>query len=104
MIVASNIWLGNRKWTIGISAATSELFKKTLSLIYNLCGLVLFLGIIVFGLLFVLMRLDQARDALQESENRFRALFEGAPDAILLADSESGEILDANQAASAPAR
>jgi PAS domain S-box-containing protein len=42
----------------------------------------------------------QAQKALQESEERFRAVFEGAPDAIFLADAETGEILDANWAAS----
>lgn len=36
---------------------------------------------------------------LRESEGRFRALFEGAPDAILLADPASRTIVDANQAA-----
>ena len=36
---------------------------------------------------------------LKESEKRFRTLFEGAPDAILLIDQESGDIIDANQAA-----
>jgi PAS domain S-box-containing protein len=42
----------------------------------------------------------EAKAALQESEERFRSLFEGAPDAIFLADPESGKILDANPAAS----
>jgi PAS domain S-box-containing protein len=41
----------------------------------------------------------QAETALQESEARFRALFEGAPDAIFLAYIETGEIIDANLAA-----
>lgn len=41
-----------------------------------------------------------AEGALKESEERFRALFEGAPDAIFLSDPESGRIIDANQAAS----
>jgi len=38
-------------------------------------------------------------EALRESEERFRVLFEGAPDAIVLADPETGTLLDANQAA-----
>lgn len=37
---------------------------------------------------------------LRESRERYRALFENAPDAMFLADVESGEILDANPAAS----
>lgn len=37
---------------------------------------------------------------LHESEVRFHALFEGAPDAIILADPVTGKILDANQSAS----
>jgi len=37
---------------------------------------------------------QQAEKALQESEARFRALFEGAPDAIFIADSKSGAIID----------
>ncbi|MBU4223595.1 MAG: PAS domain S-box protein [Euryarchaeota archaeon] len=38
--------------------------------------------------------------ALKESEKRFRPLFEGAPDAIFLADPETGIIIDANSRAS----
>lgn len=38
--------------------------------------------------------------SLQESEKRYRTLFESAPDAIILADPQTGKILDANQAAS----
>ena len=36
---------------------------------------------------------------VQESEERFRNLFEGAPDAIILVDAEKEKILDANPAA-----
>jgi diguanylate cyclase (GGDEF)-like protein/PAS domain S-box-containing protein len=41
-----------------------------------------------------------AEASRQESEAQYRALFEGSPDAILLADPETGIILDANAAAS----
>ncbi|MBN1850728.1 MAG: PAS domain S-box protein [Deltaproteobacteria bacterium] len=43
---------------------------------------------------------NRSRDALRESEERFRVLFEGAPDAIILADPNTGQIIDANPAAS----
>jgi PAS domain S-box-containing protein len=42
----------------------------------------------------------QAEQALQESEQRYRNLFESAPDAIFIADPSSGIIVDTNPAAS----
>jgi PAS domain S-box-containing protein len=42
----------------------------------------------------------QAEKTLQESEARFRSLFEGIPDAILITDPALGIIVDANPAAS----
>ncbi|MEW6052076.1 MAG: PAS domain S-box protein [Candidatus Zixiibacteriota bacterium] len=42
-----------------------------------------------------------AAESLQESENRFRTLFEGARDAIVIWDSETGHVLDANEQATA---
>jgi len=42
----------------------------------------------------------QAKDALIESEMRFRTLFEGSPDAIIVAETETGKIVDANSATS----
>jgi PAS domain S-box-containing protein len=42
----------------------------------------------------------QVENSLRESEERFRAVFEGSLDAIFISDPESGIILDANPAAS----
>lgn len=41
----------------------------------------------------------EAEEALKESEDRFRSLFNQAPEAILLADPETTKVLDANIAA-----
>ncbi len=37
--------------------------------------------------------------ALEESANRYRAMFQGAPDAIFVSDAETGQLIDANPAA-----
>ena len=42
----------------------------------------------------------RVEETLRESEKRFRDLFENSPDAIILADIESGIIINANSAAS----
>lgn len=42
----------------------------------------------------------QAEKDLKESEERYHSFFDGSPDAIFLADIETGIIIDANQAAS----
>ena len=39
---------------------------------------------------------NRVEEALREGEERFRTVFEGSLDAIILADPETGEILDAN--------
>ncbi len=43
---------------------------------------------------------ERVEETLRESEERFRALFEGSLDAIFLFDPESGRVVDANPAAS----
>ena len=56
----------------------------------------------VFGVIIVFSDVTQKykmENSLRESEERFRVLFEGAPDAIILADPTSKKILDANRAA-----
>jgi len=52
------------------------------------------------GVMFDITETKRAEQALRESEERFRGLFEGAPDAIFLAETETGKIIDANPAAS----
>lgn len=42
----------------------------------------------------------QAQEKLSESESQFRNFFESAPDAMFIAESDSGKIIDANPAAS----
>ena len=43
-------------------------------------------------------RHEQVEEALRESEEKYRNLFEYAKDAIILADTETGQILDVNNA------
>ncbi len=54
---------------------------------------------ILFGVIQDITDSKRTEDALKESEGRYRSLFEGSPDAIFLAASETGIILDANEAA-----
>lgn len=57
--------------------------------------------IIIAPLLWQLVKYrDRFEEELKESGERFRTLFESAPDAIFLADPETGIIIDANSKAS----
>ncbi|EDN70099.1 conserved hypothetical protein [Beggiatoa sp. PS] len=55
--------------------------------------------LLLLAFLPILLSVNKLEKALQESEGRFRALFENAPDAIFLADIETGKIVDVNFAA-----
>jgi PAS domain S-box-containing protein len=52
-----------------------------------------------FGMVHDITELKQVQQALIESEERYRLQFEMATDAIILADIETGMILDCNKAA-----
>jgi len=46
------------------------------------------------------LELEKANNNLQQSENRYKVLFEDAPDSIVLIDINNGKVVDANPAAS----
>jgi PAS domain S-box-containing protein len=51
---------------------------------------------VVFGVIRDITAQKEAESALHESEERFKVLFENAPDAMFLADTETRRIIDAN--------
>ena len=52
-----------------------------------------------FGISRSIVEREKAKQALVESEEKYRSIFENAQDAIFIADPETGIILDANQSA-----
>ncbi|MBE9581275.1 MAG: PAS domain-containing protein [Proteobacteria bacterium] len=82
LIVTSEVYMENQRWILGISTTTLKLAQKALSTIYTLSGLVLLLGIIVFGLVVAFMRLGEAKEALWQSEERLRVAGKAAYDLI----------------------
>lgn len=55
---------------------------------------------VVMGLVQDITDRKRVEEKLKESEERYRTLFEGSPDAVFLADPKSRKIIDANSAAS----
>ena len=67
------------------------------------CGNILFLSVLAAACLACMLWLWMARRVLagiRGSEERYRLLFDSAPDAIVMVDENSGRILDANRTAS----
>ena len=58
----------------------------------------------VIGVIVVIREITERKmieEKLKESENRFRILFEGAYDAIMIGEADTGRVLDANRSAEA---
>ena len=72
IIVLSKTTLENQEWVIGISTTGSEISQKTRNFVYILIWLVLLLGMIIFGLVFSLLRLDKTKEDLRQSEAELR--------------------------------
>jgi two-component system cell cycle sensor histidine kinase/response regulator CckA len=64
-------------------------------------AMMLSLGLTIGAVNMVMQRRDAALTSLQESEKRYRQLFEAESDAIFLIDNTTGQILEANHAATA---
>ena len=88
MIVTSEIQLENQRWILGISTTTSKVAQKALTTIYIFSWLSLLLGIIIFGLVFSLIRLAQAKEMREESEKRLRLMVEQAGAVLWTTDTE----------------
>ena len=88
MIVNSEIQLENQRWILGISTTTSKVAQKALTTIYIFSWLSLLLGIIIFGLVFSLIRLAQAKEMREESEKRLRLMVEQAGAVLWTTDTE----------------
>jgi diguanylate cyclase (GGDEF)-like protein/PAS domain S-box-containing protein len=93
-ITAINAFIGPRTNQFSLSMATGAVWT----------GRVLFTGILLFAIIATTLWLWMARRALagiRGSEERYRLLFDSAPDAIVMVDENTGRILDANRTASA---
>jgi PAS domain S-box-containing protein len=94
-MITSEIYLPNQIWTVGIVTTKSKLAQKTMTFIYTLSGLVLLLGTIIFGLVFALIRLGQARDALRKNEEKLIIRNQIANTFLTIPDNEMyGGVLD----------
>jgi PAS domain S-box-containing protein len=69
-----------------------------LTFLYTLTGLIILLGVIIFGLVFALIQLGQTKEEVRESEMRFRQFFENEPEYCYMISPE-GVIVDINNSA-----
>ena len=88
LVVVSEVYLENQRWALGISTCRSKLAQKTLTTIYTLSGVLLLLGMIIFGLVFSLTRLGQTKAMVRESEKRLRLMVEQIGAVLWTTDTE----------------
>ncbi|MGD8449163.1 MAG: PAS domain S-box protein, partial [Desulfobacterales bacterium] len=95
IMLTSDMSLPNQTWTLGIFTTKSKLAQKSMIFIYTLSGLALLLGTIIFGLVFALIRLGQARDALRKNEDKLIIRNQIASTFLTVPDNEMyGAVLD----------
>ena len=77
-----------------VPVLSHERVERTIGFVADFVGVLADLGMSA-------LRGEREHEALRESEERYRQLFEAESDAVFLIDNETGSILEANSAASA---
>ncbi|HJR12749.1 MAG TPA: EAL domain-containing protein [Rhodanobacteraceae bacterium] len=88
----------------GFIRPRSNQFSVAIAYASVMTGRLLFAGVVVLAaaaLAVWLMMVRRVLAGIRGSEERYRLLFDSAPDAILMVDEDSGHILDVNRTASA---
>lgn len=87
-------------WIIGIRDWANTIFEEQLTYELSLTPLDWFIFLImIFFVLYIIISREQTLMKLEESENKFRSLFDKSNDGVMLTNP-NGEIISANKAAS----
>lgn len=93
MMVTSELYLENQRWILGISTITSTVAQKALTFIFTLSGVVVILGIIIFGLVFALIRLGRAEEDLAAEKERLGVTLRSIGDGVIATDKKGTVVL-----------
>jgi PAS domain S-box-containing protein len=74
-------------------------YEENKVLIWAIIAFIILQTLIIFSLLVNMSRRKRAEDALRESEDRFRTIFDSVNDAVFIHDMETGAILNVNNTA-----